>query len=414
MSDNKNTRRNVLKTIGAASAGVVLTSTTAGATGGTNGPVSEKTAHSIAEDAVSYLGTLDEYEQWESEGVQKPELFYAKVKDGSSVQYKPRAWVFPIEKKGGEDVGYITISAVQTESPVLTYGANTAPHRNVQVAKQNASSAGHTLTDRHLYHGGLDFGVETSSKSVANFRKPVVKKLPAVDSLDELTPVEAIEAGGGPKDKQDSQVDWTGGTDDEVSPDPPNWTEEDGGGENNTDFGSGPDSWQEWDGCIPIAASMVLGHHEGIDESDDDEREALIDRLHETMETGEGGNQPGYTSWSDIPSGIEDYSQGDNSYNANNSDSGMKGRVKNQTSNNNPTILNMENGPYTDKGGGHSVCVVGYREESCGLFCSDFYHKVHDGYNDNPDQVLHKAWSNATVTKVTIDDGGGGGWWPFA
>jgi hypothetical protein len=37
----------------------------------------------------------------------------------------------------------------------------------------------------------------------------------------------------------------------------PCWTQTDTGGGSSTDVGTGRDAWNEWDGCSPIAASMI-------------------------------------------------------------------------------------------------------------------------------------------------------------
>jgi hypothetical protein len=365
----------------------------------TSADVSKAAARKIAREAVDRIGSRSEFDGWRRQGVRPPEPFYAKVREDESVRYEPRAWVFPIESRGTDD-GYIAIDATQTDVPVLAYGANEAPQRRLGNARAAAKASGNALRGRFLYHGGVEFGVETTDGRMAGLRGAYIREFRPVNDVEDLRPEpdRDREDTASRTKKGDGEEDWSGSTDDEVSG-VPNWTETDPGGASSTDFGTGADSWSSWDGCVPIAGSMVVGYHEGIDEDDDEAREALIDRLHVAMDT----SHDGVTSWSDCPDGIEDYSQGDHSYSANNRGYAMKSRVKSQISNDNPVVLNMRNSPFTaGEDAGHSVCGIGYREESCGWFCSDLYHKVYNGwYDENPDMVAHGNWENATVTKVT-------------
>ncbi|USZ67059.1 C39 family peptidase [Halorussus salilacus] len=358
----------------------------------------KSTARKIARSAVGDIGQRDEFGRWSAEGVKSPELFYTRVEDGGTTKHAPRSWIFPIENRG-EDVGYINVSARQTERAVLGYGGSEAPQRKLTEAKRKTPASSKSLTGRFLYRGGVEFLVESTDVGAVDLRSGRPNRAGPVADIASLMPTED-GASSSDKDQEDDE-DWSGSTDDEVSG-VPNWTEQDGGGADETDIGTGRDSWDEWDGCIPVAASIVLGYHEGLDDTDDEDREALIDRLHIQMGTGEGDLCDICTYWKDIPPGIEDYSHGSNSYNANNVHSGFKGNVKSAISNDDPCMLNMENGPYTDKGEGHSVCVVGYREESCGTFCSNMYYKVYNTYATSPDLVTHGSWGDACVTEVTV------------
>lgn len=139
---------------------------------------------------------------------------------------------------------------------------------------------------------------------------------------------------------------------------------------------------------------MAIGYHEGISEYDANEREALIDRLHDDMDTSYDGTTQEWNS----ATGIDNYAEGSNSYNGNNNQFNIKGNIEDAVAANEPPVLNMVNGPYTkDKEwvNGHSVCVVGYRNGSNG-----FYHKVHQGYNQAPDRVVNGNWTHAWVTRI--------------
>lgn len=387
-------RRHVLKGIGSLSlAGGILSSGVNGAPG-PSAPVSKRQASEVARQAAEIIGERSEYERWHRTGVKAPELFYAKVASGDTIAYEPRAWVFPIEEHG-DDVGYITIDAGQEYAPVLVYGRGTAPHRKLDTAQQVAKATGNSIRKRFLYHGGVEFGVETTDGRMVDLRGSRVRPRPPAKSVESLQPTQTDAMSPG---QSSGPPEWSGPTDEEIDS-VPNWGQSDLGDANDTDFGSGPDEWAEWDGCTPVAASMAIGYHEGLEDkpSDRDEREALIDHLHVEMNT----DYDGTTSRSDVASGIENYDEGSHSYDADLRSYLVKRRIKNQVSNGNPPLLHMTNGPYTDKKEGHTVCVRGFREESCGLFCTDFYHKVLNGYDDPPEMVYHGNWDNAAATKIT-------------
>ncbi|MCU4717479.1 hypothetical protein [Halapricum hydrolyticum] len=414
------TRRSVLKN--AAVGGASLIGVTGFATGKKKqSDVSQRDARKIAKKAVGHIGTRTEFDTWCEQGVKSPELFYAKVADGDSIVYTPRAWVFPIENRG-DDVGYIAIDAKQTVSPVLAYGKSEAPQRNVDDAIQVAKANGNSIHKRFLYQGGTQFGVETTDRRLVDLRSRSVTSLAPVEDRRSLLPsdksglrsssnIGLSNIGGG------DAPDWSGGTDDEVAGEVPNWTEDDDGGASITNYGDGADSWDGWDGCTPIAASMVIGYHEGLNDDDQDQADALIDRLHVDLGTNDNGvtlpepprNPFDLASqenniYDNIPDGIESYEEGNHSYAAANEYVRLRHDTEQAIGNDNPPILSMWNGPYSGTKSGHSVAVVGYRTESCASLwnplCTDFYYKVYNGYATDPDRVLHGNWLGALLTKV--------------
>lgn len=390
-------RRKLLKSIGTVGLAGATLSTSGIAAAKSAAPVKKNEARKIAQSAVEAIGKRDEFKKWGSEGVKSPELFYTRVQNGEYIKHMPRSWIFPIENRG-ENVGYINISA-RNEQTVLGYGASKAPQRKLTEAKRKTPANSKSLSGRFIYHGGVEFLIESTDVDTVDLRSGKPKECRSIDDINEITTTEN-EPSSGEKEQTD-QEDWSGSLTDEVHG-VPNWTSEDSGGESSTDIGSGPDSWDEWDGCIPIAASMVIGYHEGLNDRDDDAREALIDRLHNLMDTGEGDLCSYCTSWDDMPSGIENYSHGSNSYYSSNIHNSLKRAVRPQIADENPVILNMSNGPYTVEDEGHSVCVIGYRDESCGFLCNDMYYKVHNTYGDYPDLVTHGAWQNACITTVSV------------
>ncbi|WP_297523744.1 hypothetical protein [Thermococcus sp.] len=85
----------------------------------------------------------------------------------------------------------------------------------------------------------------------------------------------------------------------------PTWTSTDSGNADTrypNNVGSVPDPWDNWDGCSPIAASMVVAYYDSQFRTAP-MKEAIIDILHFTMKTdSKGGTKPG-----NIPKGIEDF-----------------------------------------------------------------------------------------------------------
>jgi hypothetical protein len=379
-------RRTVLKGIcaagvlGAGSAAVTAYSSTDG-----NQEIAERTAR-LAADSI---GGSSEFDDWRAEGVASPELFYARVRDGSGTRakYIPSAWAFPVER-GAENVGYIAVDAAGSGTSVLTFGRSTAPQRRLESAQRVARDRDRTTNGRFLYHSGVKFGVETTDERIVDLRGQWLSHISSLERPEHL------RAGYRSEDDGDDAQDWSGDTDDEISG-VPNWTESDSGGGSSTEIGTGDDEWNEWDGCSPIAASMAIGFHEDISESDDDDRESLIDRLHKKMNTNdEGGTRP-----NDIDGAIDKYDAGEHDYNGTNRHHEEKGNIKDAVGNDNPCLLNMWKGPYTDDYDeeiiGHSVTVVGYRTTSSGM-----RHKVHNGYNESPDRVKQGNWRDAMITRI--------------
>ena len=364
--------------------------------------VSKREATQIAKASVGEIGTRDEFEDWSTEGIQSPALFHAKLNTDGSRTYVPRAWVFPIDHRG-EDVGYITIDAKQRHKPVLAYGRGNAPQHGLNDAAGLAESEAVSIRGRYLYHGGVEYGVETADKTGivdlrgSNGKKPI-RRFPAVERIEQTLPVDTNGDGGDPPD-------WEGPANDRITG-VPNWESTDPGAASETKIGTGDDSWDTWDGCSLIAGSMAIGYHEDISENDNNERESVIDRLHNSM----GVSDEEYTDPRDVDDGIRNYdAEGHNSYSADNNWLKLKGNIEDAVAGNKPPILSMLNGPYIKKSvqengkwaDGHSVVPVGYRYESCGPVCSNLYIKVHSGYDTPPDRISHGNWLKAVITRIS-------------
>jgi len=223
---------------------------------------------------------------------------------------------------------------------------------------------------------------------------------------------------------------WDLGTCDEEVYGVPNWDGKDGSDAGNADYtqiGPGDDKWGGkvgWDGCSPVAASMILAYHEdqetpywndyGPYRGRSKHRDWYMDRLHIRMDTGETvipvpiGDD--ITMPWNIDNGIEQFTSPSGlEFTANNQIFNIRGNVKDEIQDNDPCMLSMFNGPYNKKDGewidGHSVVVVGYKQYDCGWSClldDRFYHKVYDGYG-NEHKIDNGTWKHAMVTRIWPD-----------
>jgi len=189
----------------------------------------------------------------------------------------------------------------------------------------------------------------------------------------------------------------------------PTWTSTDTGNANTkypNNVGSVADPWDNWDGCSPIAASMVVAYYDSHFRTPD-LREAIIDILHFTM----GTNNKGGTKPDDIPKGVEDfyweamnlYKNGylrthpTYGYEAKNykfsSDYQLFMFVKNEIDSNRPGLLNVVwnvNGKYV----GHSMTFVGYDTTAKAIY-------VHTTWKNTPEGWVKVGnWVSAMVTAI--------------
>ncbi|WP_175417008.1 C39 family peptidase [Natrinema pallidum] len=353
--------------------------------------VKKREAKKLARKAADILGNRDEYSDWRSQGIRRPELFMAQIENGQSVSYKPRAWVFPIENRG-DDVGYITIDATKSGSTVLAYGRSSAPQRYYDEAGATANSRGLSAQRMFLYNGGVEFGIVSKEGPYIDLRGGYVREKPLAKNMESLSPDSGTVNIAG---KDGDGDDWERSTDEEITG-VPNWTESDGGGVSSTNYGNGRDAWGGWDGCVPIASSMVIGYHEDISRREEDKKNALIDHLHDIHNTDDDGN----TDRLDLDN-VKNYSRGQYSYDANRDKFGVASSIHEYIKNDRPVVLSMVGGPYSSLTSGHAVTVVGYDHESNALL-DDHYYKAHHGQNKarHPDQVTHGNWVESYLVRI--------------
>nr|WP_240920757.1 C39 family peptidase [Thermococcus sp. CX2] len=216
--------------------------------------------------------------------------------------------------KNGKTLGYIIVSANRNLPPAILeagFGEKTPS----DLMKELATRKG-VKTYRFVYFSGLNYGLLTGEKVIdmkgKEYKKPERYKLTMEDKSQENQKkwmnTETYES-------QVSTVSY------KVLYTVPAWTESDPGGASDSlppgtnsigqistlassyDYiGPNADPWDDWDGCAPIAASMIIGYYE-IQYRDSWYKEAVIDILHETMLT----DDEGWTSTSNIGRGIENF-----------------------------------------------------------------------------------------------------------
>ncbi|RLM68626.1 hypothetical protein DVK07_10950 [Halorubrum sp. Atlit-26R] len=347
--------------------------------------------------------------------------------EDASEKYVRTAYVFPVRKKD-EEVGYITTSAHRSREPVLEYSTGTSPTQKLvsaeaTVAQQADLSAGHPI-----YTGGIAYGLEVGGSQVLNVQDGSVSHLRAG------SPGELQFTGTDSEHRWELVQDGTYGEDrtygtEGISPTDGNlagvpvWTETDSGNADSTSIGTGADSWNKWDGCTPISASMIIGFHENVYSWQDDERESIIDRLHQKMETNVGGSTPplelvlnldgnvsgpGDLVASPMVDGIEDYTEGDNDYSASQHiNTGLEFVMSETEQDSRPFMLNLTGGgrvedypPDEDTYDQHSVCVVGYNNDGTDIVAEL---EIHDTWDSSEHILSYGNWFAHSSITVSAD-----------
>lgn len=393
MTDSSYTsRRSVLNGIGAvglASTGISRSSLASG-----KQKIPERVARETAKAKVEQLAGADEFENWERGKVGPSELFYTPRGTNRSNNYEPAAYVFSIDSQG-KSIGYMTVAANKRLSPILGYGTGPAPQNRLDRVGPNANAGSLSVGNRYLYLNGMSYGIEATDHDAPRGLHARFLDLKGGFSipLPERKGVSSFENNNDKAEQSWRTIDknsptaWVGqvktqrSTDDNVYPNVPNWSN-----------GDNDDSWAKWDGCSPIAASMVIGYHENTISSN---RDALIDTLHQHMSTrdipflGNGLTIPG-----DIPRGIRNYDSGTYDYESpSNNFTGVitsrKQQTRNHIGDDNPIMLSTMDLELV----GHSETVVGYDD------ANSFYYKCHDTYG-GVNWIKHKSWATGFTTPI--------------
>lgn len=386
-----------------------------------------KAAEKAAEQKRSQVAGSGQFTAWTNATLGDAAPFYIPTPEDESQKYARSAYVFPVRKKGKE-VGYITAGAHRSLEPILEYSTDTSPVRKLSNAKSVTAQQADLTAGRPIYTGGITYGLEVGGGQVLNVQDGSVSQLgPGSPTELKFTSTqsehrwELVEDGSYGEDREY-------GTDDVSTMDAnlsgvPAWTETDPGNKESTSIGTGGDTWDDWDGCTPIAASMVIGFHENVYEWEDDEREAIIDRLHMKMETNASGSTapiefvldldgnvdgPGDLIVSPMVEGIEDYTEGSHDYSATQHiNHGPEFVLAEIAQDERPFILNMAGGgraedypPDEDTYDQHSVCVVGYNNDGTDVAAEL---EIHDTWNSSQHILSYANWWAHSSISVSAD-----------
>jgi hypothetical protein len=357
----------VLKTIGAVglSGGAVGTASAAG-----GDTVSVGDARDAAAQTVERVAGREKFADWRGATLGRPTTFHAR-NAARGPKYLATAYSFPVQSRG-ETVGYVTAGARPGWADVIEYSTASPPQDHVAATKARARGRGGRPTGRLLYHGGVKYGVELADGRGVNVRN------------GRAAPLSGIDPAGVESSPSTSDITTTSSREQLWSV--PAWSTSQKK-EEDIDV----DPWDYWDGCAPVAASMIVSYHEGTLGTN---KEKFIDKLHRSMNTLPDGT----TVPSDIDSGISHFSGGDLSYSAVNINLWQHPDfVKQEIGAERPFLLNMtDGGQADDRGqnyGNHTVTVVGYDQGGDELI-------LHDTWDDLSHHLDWGSWLAATYTKV--------------
>ncbi|MEZ3145113.1 C39 family peptidase [Halobaculum sp. MBLA0143] len=329
-------------------------------------------AREAAAQTVKQAARREKFADWKGATLGRPTTFHARnAADGP--KYVPAVYSFAVQKQE-EAVGYVTTGARPGWADVIEYSRASPPQKHVGATKTRARRKGARPTGRLVYHGGVKYGVELADGRGVNVRNGRAAPLSGIDPASiESSP----SASGGTLTSSREQL-WG----------VPAWSVP------NDEPEEDPDPWAHWDGCVPVAASMIISYHEGVSES---QKHEYVDVLHKSMNTLHDGT----TLPTDIDDGIDnfdDYGLGSRSYIGDNIYVWSHPNfVKQEIGAERPFLLNMTNGgePDNKRGsyGDHTVAVVGYSQSGGELI-------IHDTWDQYAHHLDYWSWDAASYTKV--------------
>ncbi|ADJ26832.1 hypothetical protein Dehly_1552 [Dehalogenimonas lykanthroporepellens BL-DC-9] len=306
---------------------------------------------------------------WNNSDILGPVVYYAV--DGTKVAYE-----FTVVNMD-EPIGYVIISATKDLPPLLEAGEGRSPSsylketKNLAIMENLTSSAD---KPRFLWWGALtysvQYGEQMKEKGLAIHLQSgrimsVPSELPVFEVDTTLAEAAWIEVMN--KSNQvgtvvrSSNYHWITGV--------PCYYQQGWSGGHGDDYsqyatwpscrGTGADPWAKWDGCTPIAGSMILGYWDGMGyTSIPNGEDLLIDDCHHWMHT----DFDGFTTGSDIDDGLENLLEeyGYNDFSVRNDGHVAWSDITIHVDNDYPEILSFVFNPTY---GNHSVAVVGYIED---------------------------------------------------
>ncbi len=374
--------------------------------------ITPQTAEKVALTYVEWISkNIPLYKAWEGSRVSKiPKIYY--LPDGSKAAYE-----FTI-LKNGKIVGYIMISAREDLPPVLEFGKSKPPSMNIEKVKVKYR------VKRLLYLGALLYAADIGNEKAVHLRDMRIMEYPQkvtfnvdrkaaeaswMSILKETNKDVFLKSDVGIHSSTPVVSDWgyIWGV--------PSWTSEDAGNANipyPDNVGDLPDPWSDWDGCTPIAASMVIGYYISYPD-----KESIIDILHHTMNTGgHWYTNPWETAIQDVDDGIDNFAEeyhrisrqtiphdfdGSNDYYVSMDD--VKRQIKTYGR---PFVLSINGGPY-GLTTGHSVAVVGFTEwknlEDGNTWMYLTIHNTWYNGDEGVDSILFGDWRIAVATYVTAN-----------
>ncbi|WP_461864036.1 C39 family peptidase [Thermococcus sp.] len=332
---------------------------------------------------------IPNFEDWKNARLSQPVAYY--FPNGTKSAYE-----FTVLVNGKPD-GFILVAAQRYMPPILEFGKGEAPSKRLERIGATRIKGFSRGQHRLLYYGGLSYGIELKdgkaldihgrvvsfSKRITLFSKPYTRSLETSSIYPMSTYAE------------------------KHIPNVPAWTTTDPGGYSNSypyNVGPSGDPWSWWDGCTPIAASMVIAYYEP-QLQDSWDREALIDVLHHTLKTNATGATWSYNVVPGIENLHEEYQRiskiitlnniVENDYTAwwESRATGFYDAIS-DINNDHPLLLWMiDGGSALDRSqnyGNHTVTVVGYVGYS-----SAFYWEIHDTWDSGDHYIADGNWKEA-------------------
>ena len=327
------------------------------------------------------------FEDWKRAKLSQPVIYY--FPNGTKSAYE-----FTVLMNGKPD-GFILVAAQRYMPQVLEFGKGEAPSKRLkQISKRMGISR-----PKFLYYGALSYSLRLENKTAITFG---LKKVAIPDTVTISYSQKLVNT------KDNTKYSILSSTYSEKHIEGvPAWTESDDGGSSTVyPYNVGPiaDPWKKWDGCTPIAVSMVIAYYEPQLQNSWD-REALIDVLHHVLKTSNNGTTWSYNVVSGIESLHEEYLRISklirlshivkNDYIAwwEDHDSGFYNAIS-DINNNHPVLLWMiEGGKSLDQSqdyNNHTVTVVGYVGYS-----GRFYWEIHDTWDNKSHYIADQNWKDA-------------------
>ncbi|AHL22407.1 C39 family peptidase [Thermococcus nautili] len=334
------------------------------------------------------------FEDWKRAKLSQPVIYY--FPNGTKSAYE-----FTVLVNGKPD-GFILVAAQRYMPPILEFGKGEAPSKRLGRIGRARVRGFSVEKHRLLYYGALSYSVELDKGKAMDIHGRQIS-VPKEISLARSYTTMSLEREGIDNIYTVSTSTYA----EKHISNVPAWTTTDPGSSSTSyPYNVGPkeDPWSWWDGCAPIAASMVIAYYEP-QLQDSWDREALIDVLHHTMNTDENGG----TQISDVVPGIknlyEEYQYISSKISLNNvvqhdynawlesSSEGFYDAVS-DINNNHPLVLLMIGGgsalDRTQNYGNHAVTVVGYVGYS-----SSFYWEIHDTWDNKSHYIADGNWKEA-------------------